>query len=284
MIKYLVSPSRRLWMLLLTWIIGVVITMFASGAIMRLGSDANVTAMARISIVIQDIFMLILPAIATAMIVTRQSAHMLALTTSPGISRSIIALIVMVISAPAMNVVIEANASVTFPESLKGLEEALRQMEETAASGVDLVLGAHSVPNLVLSILIVGFLAGLSEELFFRGALQRILGSFKINKHAAIWIAACVFSLIHFQFFGFLPRLLLGAYFGYLLLWSGSVWLPVIVHAFNNTLYIILKYYTGSGDLQPAEPDMKYVFVGISIVATVVGLQVLYRQRVNPKK
>ncbi len=78
--------------------------------------------------------------------------------------------------------------------------------------------------------------------IFFRGALQRIMATGGVSAHAAIWIAAFVFSAFHMQFFGFLPRLLIGAFFGYLLWWSGSLWLPVCAHALNNTMALVLEW------------------------------------------
>ncbi|MDE6391000.1 MAG: CPBP family intramembrane metalloprotease, partial [Duncaniella sp.] len=91
----------------------------------------------------------------------------------------------------------------------------------------------------IASILIVGVLAGLSEELYFRGALQRLLATSPLGAHTAVWVTATLFSLMHMQFYGLVPRILLGALFGYLFLWTGSIWLPVIIHALNNSIYIL---------------------------------------------
>ena len=81
--------------------------------------------------------------------------------------------------------------------------------------------------------------AGITEEFLFRGALQRIIGKWTYNHHIIIWSAAIIFSTFHMQFFGFLPRMLLGAYFGYLLYWTRNIWIPVFAHFVNNAIAVI---------------------------------------------
>jgi len=63
-----------------------------------------------------------------------------------------------------------------------------------------------------------------------------------MNIHAAIWVTAFIFSAIHVQFYGFLPRILLGAAFGYMAVWSGSLWLPILAHFINNAVGVIAFY------------------------------------------
>ncbi|MDE6395798.1 MAG: CPBP family intramembrane metalloprotease, partial [Muribaculaceae bacterium] len=137
------------------------------------------------------------------------------------------------------------------------------------------------VGSLVVSVLIVGILAGFSEELFFRGALQRLLSSANgIKPIAAIFISAFIFSFIHFQFYGFFPRLILGIYFGYLLYRTGSLWIPAIVHAFNNSLYII---GTRLVETNQTPTDINSIGVGsvwdvsFSIIVTLILLRVLVK-------
>ncbi len=62
-----------------------------------------------------------------------------------------------------------------------------------------------------------------------------------------IWVSAILFSALHMQFYGFFPRMLLGAFFGYLLLWSGSLWLPIIAHFVNNCVAVIFYYLKFNG-------------------------------------
>ena len=84
--------------------------------------------------------------------------------------------------------------------------------------------------------------------------LQPLLISDKKNIHVAVWVSAFVFSAIHMQFYGFIPRMLLGGLYGYLLFWSGSLWLPVIAHFVNNGLAVLVYYMRFNGTEMP-DPD-----------------------------
>lgn len=211
-------------------------------------------AAVRIAAVIQDLLIFILPAVGTAMVVTRLPARLLAVDTFPRWKSVLTALVILICSVPAMNWIIEWNKNWHLPESMAGAEMFFRQLEEGANATVELLMTGASILSLIVSVLIVGVLAGFSEELFFRGALQRILGMSRMNKHLAIWLVAFIFSAFHFQLFGFVPRMLLGAFLGYLLWWSGSLWLPVIVHIFNNTMVVIAAYCSANSSDPAGNP------------------------------
>ena len=146
-----------------------------------------------------------------------------------------------------MNAIIEWNKSWHLPESFQSLEQFFRQLEDGAEATTNILMNGASIPSLIVSVLIVGVLAGFSEELFFRGALQRILGQTRLNIHVTIWLVAFIFSAFHFQLFGLVPRMLLGAFFGYLLWWSKSLWLPIILHVLNNSIVVIATYLDTEG-------------------------------------
>jgi len=101
---------------------------------------------------------------------------------------------------------------------------------------------------MISNLFVVAFMAGLSEEIFFRGFIQRLFIENKLNHHLAIWFTAILFSAIHLQFFGFVPRVLLGAVLGYLYFYSGNLWLSIIAHTVNNGFAVVMAYITGSID------------------------------------
>lgn len=199
-------------------------------------------AVLRISTVVQDLFVFVVPAIGMAMVMTRVPARLLAVDKFPELKPTLIALATLVASIPAMNLIIKWNQEWHLPASMATIEETFRAMETAASDATDMLLANSSIPALIVSILIVGVLAGFSEELFFRGAIQRVLCMTRVNHHVAIWLVAFIFSAFHFQLFGFVPRLLLGAFFGYALYWSGSLWLPIFLHIFNNSLVVITAH------------------------------------------
>jgi membrane protease YdiL (CAAX protease family) len=90
--------------------------------------------------------------------------------------------------------------------------------------------------------LMLAIIPALGEELIFRACFQKVLGRWTGNYHLAIWLSAIIFSSIHFQFYGFFPRMFLGALFGYLLVWSGSIWLPILAHFLNNGMAVVGAY------------------------------------------
>lgn len=148
-------------------------------------------------------------------------------------------IIIYILTSPMINQIALWNQEFHLPDSMTGLENSLRGMEESAAAITKKMLDNPSMLNMVIAVLVVGILTGICEELLFRGCLQRIL-SRSLSHHASIWISAFIFSAIHFQFFGFIPRLLLGAWFGYLLWWTGSIWTSIFAHSLNNSIVVII--------------------------------------------
>lgn len=280
-LKFLVSPGRRIAMLILTYFVGFVVTAFATTLLLKIGTGGKELAMLRIAAVVQDIFMFILPPLITALIITRQPVRLLALGKGPSMNMTVLAVLVMIVSTPVMSWIIELNESIHLPGSMKDLEAQLRLMEDNAAAAVDTLLGPSTPFNLIINVLVIGVMAGFSEELFFRAGLQRLLSTTKMSSGAAVWIAAFIFSALHMQFFGFVPRLLLGVFFGYLLVWSGSVWLPMLIHMLNNSIYVILKQVTGSGEPEFGGAESSWIAITLSAILTIAAIWMLYNNRVN---
>lgn len=200
-----------------------------------------------LSSTIQNIVMFILPAICTAFFVSTQPISLLGLAKGIHIKAIAGILLIYIIALPALNQIILWNNEIHFPSWLHDMETMMRSMEEAAAKTTETLLSTNSIIGLFYGILIVGLLTGFSEELFFRGTLQRIIGSNGMNYHIVIWISAIIFSLLHFQFFGFIPRVLLGAFFGYLFVWTGSIWCAAIAHAINNSVVVISAFLENKG-------------------------------------
>lgn len=249
------------------------------------GDDGFSVKGMRIFTIIQDLLVFIMPAILAAFVATRLPASLLTINVKPRLSSILLAILVMITSMPAMEWLVELNSNLHLPEALSGLEETLKRMEDSASSAVDGLFSGNTVGDLIVGILIVGILTGIAEELFFRGALQNLFMSMpNVKKHFAIWAVAFIFSFMHFQFFGFLPRLLLGAYFGYLIWWSGSVWVPIIAHAFNNSMVVVVSWFAVKGNAGEAVENaaslnlgMDWLTITLSVVVTALGLIVLRR-------
>ena len=146
---------------------------------------------------------------------------------------------------PLLNLVATLNAEMHFPEWLSGIEEWMRNSEDKAAEITTAFLRMSGSADLLFNILLIGILPAIGEELIFRGIIQQIINKGKSNYHIGIWISAILFSALHFQFYGFFPRLLLGALFGYLFAWSRNLWVPIFAHFLNNTFALLAVYYLG---------------------------------------
>lgn len=235
------SLSQRLLLLLFTFVFCYGITALAVGFMSKLLTD-NIPATLRISAMLQDVFAFIVPAIATAMIVTRRPAELLCIPTRLSLKNIALIIAMLFVSIPLQENIIYWNYHITLPDCLEGFGRAARELEDASFRTMSLLLSNTSIGALILNLLIIGLAAGFSEELLFRGCFQRLLTTGGVNRHVAIWIVAIVFSAMHFQFYGFVPRVLLGAYFGYLLIWTGSIWAPILAHTLNNMMFVIVAW------------------------------------------
>ena len=143
---------------------------------------------------------------------------------------------------PLINILAQYNEAMSLPAFMAPIERWMQQMEAATASATRLLLAAENGWQLLANLFVIALLAAVAEELIFRGVLWRIFGRWIANPHLLIWTLAAIFSAIHMQFYGFVPRLLLGAMMGYLLLWTGSIYAPILAHFSNNALGVIASY------------------------------------------
>ncbi len=138
--------------------------------------------------------------------------------------------------------IIEWNQGIVLPESLKGIEKWMKDSEESQGELTKFLTDFKTPSQLAVAMVVVAVLAGISEELIFRGVLQNITLRAFGNPHVAIWFAAFTFSFIHLQFYGFFPRMFLGALFGYLYYWTKNIWVPMFAHFVNNGFTLLMAY------------------------------------------
>jgi membrane protease YdiL (CAAX protease family) len=154
----------------------------------------------------------------------------------------VVAFFIMLISSPLIELLSNINQQLVLPKALSGLEKWMKDSEESARRVTMAILQMHTIWDVIKNVFLIGFLTAVAEEFMFRGGLQTILGRWTKNTHVAIWVTAALFSAFHMEFYGFLPRLLLGAIFGYLVAWSGSIWPAVWGHFLNNASAVIATY------------------------------------------
>ena len=188
---------------------------------------------------------------------------------------AVLAVGIMVFAIPAINLLADLNSKVELPKSLDFIEQILRQQEETAALLTARFLQADNIWGLLINIGLLALLPALAEELSFRGTLQQIIP----QKHAAIWITAFLFSAIHMQFYGFIPRMLMGAMFGYVFVWTRSLWVPMLMHFTNNGIAVVAYYVFGENSSADTLGAGTTWWLGIiSLLITSLGLLIFYRR------
>jgi len=194
-------------------------------------------------------------------------------------------LVAMLVSMPFMEWVMMTNQKLVLPDFLKGLEHWIRRKEDETMQITLLLLKMAGTKELIINLFMIAFVPAVSEELMFRGGVQRTLGRIFKNQHAAIWLSAAVFSAIHVQFYGFLPRMLLGAGFGYIYLWSGSLWYSMLGHFINNAYAVCVAFYMQKHNMDISKMDSvpQFAWYGylISFALTILVFQIFKKQTTN---
>lgn len=235
--KLNMSFGNRLAVLVCAFIVGL----FVASAIPQIGLFGN-RASLLISTVFQDVLVFVLPALLVAYLGSRPVGQSLRLNVGLSWRQVAFVVVVYVVSLPALNWVYNLNQGLSLPDSMSSLEHVIRLTEQAAQQMTNELLSSTSFVVMLCSLFVVALLAAFAEEIFFRGAILGLCVDRGMRRHLAIWTVAFIFSFIHFQFFGFLPRLLLGAWLGYLMVWSKSLWLPVLAHTLNNGCVVVATY------------------------------------------
>lgn len=177
---------------------------------------------------------------------------------------------------PLMEFVISLNQKMNLPGGWEPIEDWMRRSETTNEILTKRFLQMPTFLDFLINAFLIAILPAIAEELFFRGLVQRSIYNWTRNIHVAIISAAIIFSAIHFQFFGFLPRMLLGLLFGYLLYWSGDIRLPIFAHFLNNFSAVLASYLSQHGyvdiDVDKATPYPS----GLYIASLFLGSFLLY--------
>lgn len=231
--------ATRLLLLLCIMFAGLIAASVLGILVMNQGMLAMLT--------VQDVFAFIVPAILAMAIFYRRPLHEMCLDRAPSFKAILVVLAFYLLSLPAMNWLVDFNQSMSLPSWMSGIEELMREMEDSAADATEQMLDINTLWQFLSSVFVIGVMAGLSEEMLFRGAMQRTMQDSRLNIHAVVWITAIIFSAFHMQFFGFIPRMVLGAWLGYLLVWTRSLWVPIIAHTLNNSTVVFFSYMANKG-------------------------------------
>jgi len=193
--------------------------------------------------ILQTLGLFVIPPFLAARFLSRRPGAYLGFRHQPNAWALLTVVVLIFASLPLINFLAQVNQSIELPDQLGTLEQWLMSREENARQMTDQFLMAHTPGQLAINLLMVAVLPSLGEELLFRGVIQRIFSEWTRSVHWGIVIAAFLFSALHVQFYGLIPRMFLGVLFGYLLVWSGSMWLPMLAHFVNNASAVVYYYF-----------------------------------------
>jgi uncharacterized protein len=287
------SPVRQLLIsLLIVVAVGTVIfTLFLfagnfifSGNLSLAGNPAPVTGLSdpgfiRFTLLAQDISFFIIPALIILVFLDPGYQTGILNLKTVRLNDILLVTIMAFCAFPVTGFAGKLNAGMELPDWLSGIEQWMIEKEDYADHLLEVIMTPATFGGMWFNLLLIAFLPAVGEELIFRGVFQKILHNIFRSGHLSVWVTSVLFSAIHFQFYGFFPRLILGLIFGYLFLWGRNIWLPVIAHLINNAVPTIGAYIKGWETInEPAATgDVKHL-IGM-IVSMAIGITILARFR-----
>jgi hypothetical protein len=148
---------------------------------------------------------------------------------------------------PCINALAAWNGQLHFSGLFESLGVWMLEKEEKASFLTRSLLDSASFEIFLVNLIVMALIPAMGEEFLFRGILQPVFIRWTGKNQWGIWLTAMVFSAVHFQFLGFVPRLLLGVLFGYLFFWTKNLWVPVAAHFLNNATVVSGQYFLSRG-------------------------------------
>ncbi|MBE9468396.1 MAG: CPBP family intramembrane metalloprotease [Bacteroidetes bacterium] len=239
--------------------------------------------------VVQTIGLFILPAFIMAFCFDTKVAKYLKINISPKQMSVILAALVMITAVPIINFLAEINSRLILPDFLSSFEEWMKKSELNAQKITEAFMSTTTTAGLFINLFVIAIIPAIGEELLFRGVFQKIFINMTKNVHWGVIIAAILFSAMHMQFYGFIPRMIMGVFLGYLLVWSKTIWLPIIAHFVNNSFAVIYYFFANKNDVSKEIDNvgknidtMVYLIFSILIVTYLVF--VIYKQETSHKE
>jgi len=241
-----------------------------------MGVNGNINLLKYMQI-LQGFSLFIIPSFIVAYIFSNNTIKFLYLDVKPKFFYAILAVSLMILALPLINFLAQINSKMNLPEFMSGIEVWMRASETNAEILTKKLLAVNNLGGLMLNIFMIAVLPAIGEELLFRGIIQKYLILIFKNAHVGIILAAIFFSAFHMQFYGFIPRLILGMMLGYLLFWTKSLWVPIIAHFINNAFAVITYYYISKGEISEdvekigsEGQSMIFAFISFLLVGAII--------------
>lgn len=280
----LAFASAALFIILANGLINVIwgIDVYTNLGMLTEFDRPEVISINKFLLVFQHLGLFVIPPLVFSQFVSNHPARFLNVQRVMMKKHWLFAIAAMLLALLPINAMVELNQAVKLPEAFSALEQMMQQAEKQAEALTKALLNDQNISGLLLNIFIVAAVPAVGEELLFRGSIQKIIARWSGNVHVGIWISAILFSALHFQFYGFIPRMALGALFGYMLVWSGSIWLPILAHFVNNALAVLLHFLvlkgTISEEVENAGADSDQLIYSVISTILLIGILVLWKK------
>jgi len=223
---------------LLTFLRGMLVVQFF--ALYIIPANPSLLTFLRGMLVVQFFALYIIPVFLFARFCDPKPTQYLGLTSAKPVY-FIFGIIVLLVALPFVDWTGIFNHDL-IPETTS-IGKWMKASEESAAKQIGFMLKRNTVQDLLLNLVLVAVFAGIGEELFFRGVLQRLFIKLFKNPWVGILVTAFIFSAIHLQFYGFIPRFILGILLGLLYWYSGSLWPAIIAHFIYDAFAVVMIWF-----------------------------------------
>lgn len=266
------TRGSRIFIFLFLVVFGLVLgTAFSALATILFGDAMSELGKLRFAQICSEVIGFLMPPLFYAALVKEKPLEYLGFRKMPVCA--LLGVVAMFAVLPFNSLLTEWNEGFTLPESMAGIEELLRSTEQLAENVMMQLVNVDTIGGLIINILMIGALAAVSEELLFRSVIQPFLIKVCKNAFAGIAVTAVLFSAVHFEFYGFIPRIVLGFMLGYMYHVTGSIWTSMLMHFVNNATIVVL-YYLNFNNIVEVDvesfgtSDNIFVIIG-SVVVTV---------------
>lgn len=192
-------------------------------------------------------------------------------------------LLVFLVATPFIAFSNEINQLMRLPQFMSGIENWMKAKETQAEHLMEAFIKVNNPWDIVIAVFLMAVIPAICEEFLFRGVIASLLQEWTKNIHWAAWISGFIFSAIHLQFYGFLPRFIMGVMLAYLFLWSGNIWFSVAAHFLNNFMAVMGQVITQKNtsakkDITDISIFNYPVAIVVSLVLTVVLMVFIYKR------
>lgn len=247
-------------------------------------TNPNFRTYMRGMILIQFLFLFTIPSLLFAYFSDPQPAEYLGLKVPANAIYWVLGLLLILVAYPFVEYIGYLNQKIPVGEAT---EKWMKGLEEEAARQIRFMLQERTPSELFKNLIFISLFAGIGEELFFRGILQRIFIRMTQNPWMGIVLTAAIFSGIHFQFYGFFPRFILGILLGVIYWYSGSIWTAILAHFLYDAAVILVVYFNphlldnASATIITGQQVQLIAGAAISLVLTLFVLKQIQKKSVT---